>query len=93
MFQDKAYQAKQRTETKQKAWKKKKKMEYPGNRDRRAGKDNRPPATGVNAIKVTKSQKKKRRNSQGPKKNISEIICYNCIKKGNNSKDCTKPKN
>lgn len=47
----------------------------------------------ANAIQAKKSQKKKQRNDQGPKKDIFEITGYKCNKKGNYSRDWTKPKN
>ncbi len=78
---------------KEKARKKKKRKEYQGKRDRQEGRDGSPAAMGANVSQATEGQKKKRRNGQGPKRDISEIICYNCNKKGHYSKDCTELKN
>ncbi len=48
---------------------------------------------GANITQVIEGQKKKQHNSQGPKRDISEITCYNYNKKGHYSKDCIEPKN
>ncbi len=47
---------------------------------------------GVNATQVTEGQKKKRRDGQSPKMDISEITCYNHNKKGHYFRDYTEPK-
>ena len=43
------------------------------------------PATNVNTTNVSKKKKKKH--------DVSEIMCFNCDKKGHFANDCTKPKN
>ncbi len=78
---------------KEKAKKEKKRREHQEKRDIQKGRDVSPATMGANATQATEGQKKKWRNSQGPKRDISEITCYNCNKKGHYSKDCTKPKN
>lgn len=78
---------------KEKIRREKKKKRYQGKKNRQKSQDSSPVTMGANAIQAIKGQKKKRRNSQGPKRDISEITCYNCNKKGNYSRNCTKPKN
>ncbi len=78
---------------KEKARKEKKRRGHQGKRDRQEGQDGSPVATGANTTQATEGQKKKRRDGQGPKRDISEITCYNCNKKGHYSRDCTEPKN
>ena len=91
--QDKANQAEQGTEAKkfsEKARKEKKKKNY-----QRQCKRPKNTTTGANAALATggESQKKKRYNGQGPKKDIFEVTYYNYNKKGYYSRDCTKLKN
>ncbi len=75
---------------KEKARKEKKRRGHQEKRDRREGRDVSPAATGTNATQATEGQKKKRRNGQGSKTDISEITCYNCNKKGHYSRECTE---
>ncbi len=78
---------------KEKVRKEKKRKGYQGKRDRWERRDGSPVVTGVNAIQATEDQKKKRRNGQDPKKDISEITYYNCNKKGHYFRDWIEPKN
>ena len=48
---------------------------------------------GANTARAAKSQKKKQRDGQEPKKDTFEVICYNCNKKGHYSKNCIEQKN
>ncbi len=78
---------------KEKARKEKKRRGHQRKWDRREERDGSPVAMGANATQAIEGQKKKRRDSQGPKRDISEITCYNCNKKGHYSRNCTEPKN
>ncbi len=78
---------------KKKAKKEKKRRGHQRKWNRREGRDGSPAAMGVNATQVTEDQKKKWRDGQGPKRDISEITCYNCNKKDYYSRDCIEPKN
>ncbi len=72
---------------------KKKRREYHGKQDRWEGRDGSLTTTGANTTQTIEDQKKNWHNSQGSKRDILEITCYNCNKKGHYSRDCTKPKN
>lgn len=72
--------------------KEKKRRRYQEKQDRQKRQDESPAVMGVNAAKAIKSQKKWY-NGQGPKKDISKIICYNCNKKCYYSKDYIELKN
>ncbi len=78
---------------KKKVRKEKKRKGHQEKQDRQEGQDGSLVKIGANATQATEGQKKKRRNGQGPKRDISKITCYNCNKKGYYSRDCTKPKN
>ncbi len=78
---------------KEKARKEKQRRGHQGKQDRQEERDGSPAATGANATQATEGQKKKRRDGQGSKRDISEITCCNCNKKGHYSRECTKPKN
>ncbi len=77
-----SYQSEVTKKAKEKARKEKKRRRHQGKRDRQERRDGSPAATGANATQATEGQKKKRRDGQGPKRDISEITCYNCNKKG-----------
>ena len=74
-------------ETSKKARKEKKKNNRQNKRDRRAQKGSTPP-TGVNTINADDSKKKRNGSNRC---DPSEVVCYNCNKKGHYSNKCPEP--
>ena len=66
------------------ARKEKKKKRHPERRDKKK----RTLASTANATEIQQKKKKKNRD-----RNVSEITCYNCNKKGHYANTCIKPKN
>ena len=63
-----------------------KKKRFRGQRRKHTGeRKEQTPATNINTTNVSKKKKKRR--------DISEITCFNCDKKGHFASDCTEPKN
>ena len=63
-----------------------KKKRFRGQRREHTGeRKEQTPATNVNTTDVSKKKKKRR--------DVSEITCFNCDKKGHFASNCTKPKN
>lgn len=57
--------------------------------------DSRTDASGTNATQAEEAQKEapKRKRQNGPnKRDVHEVTCYNCNKKGHYAKHCTEPK-
>ena len=78
----------QDSEPSNKAKKDKKKKYYQSKKDSKKPQDSTLPASGVNVAEV--EGKERKRN----KKNVSEVTCFNCNKKGHYSNKCPKsPKN
>lgn len=71
----------------------KKTKETQKKQNRQEKQDGSPVIMEANAIQATKGQKIKQRNSQSPKKNISDITYYNSNKKSHYSRNYIKPKN
>ncbi len=78
---DKASQAEQRNEAFEKARKNKKRKSHRAKRDQQ---EDSIPASGTNTTPAKKTT--------GQKRDISEITCYNCNKKGHYTFNCTEPK-
>ena len=74
-------------ETSEKARKEKKKNDRRNKKDRRA-REGSPPATGVNTTDADDSRKKR---SGSNRRDPSEVVCYNCNKKGHYSNKCPEP--
>ena len=77
--------ATQDSEPSDKGKKDKKKKYWQGKKDSKESKDSTNPASGVNAAEV--GGKGKRRK----KKDVSEITCFNCNKRGHYSNSCPEP--
>ena len=82
-----ALQRSNSAETSEKAWKEKKKNDCQNKKDCRA-REGSTPATGVNTTDADDSKKKR---SGSNRRDPSEVVCYNCNKKGHYSNKCPEP--
>ena len=72
------------SEPSEQARKEKKRKRHPERRDKKE----QTPASTANATEVQQKKKKKNRD-----RDVSEVTCYNCNKKGHYANTCTEPKN
>ena len=79
-----SFRAAEASKSLEQARKEKKMKKHPERRDKKE----QTPASTANATEV--QQKKKKKNQD---RDVSEVTCYNCNKKGHYANTCTKPKN